>query len=82
MECGFMWDIKSVRIQKTNMDAEQILIEKITHELHMNFLREFSKVVKVNLEEEIELAEKKFNTKLERTINGMTNKTVHEKNNI
>jgi len=82
MECGFMWDIKSVRIQKTNMDAEQILIEKITHELHMGFLREFSKVVKVNLEEEIELAEKKFNTKLERTINGMTNKTVHERNNI
>lgn len=82
MECGFMWDIKSVRIQKTNMDVEQILKEMITHELHMDFLREFSKVVKVNLEEEIELVERKFNTKIDRTINGMTNKTVHERNNI
>ena len=82
MEFGFMWDIKSVRIQKTNMNAENIIAESITHQIDMDLLREIQKICKVNLEEEIELAERNFNTKLDRTINGMTNKTVHERNNI
>ena len=64
------------------MDVEQILREKITHELDMDLLREISKVAKVNLEKEIELAERKFNCKLDRTINGMTNKTIHETNSL
>ena len=61
------------------MDAEKILVERITHELDMDLLREISKVAKVNLDKEIELAEKKFNNKLDRAVNGMTNKTVHVK---
>ena len=64
------------------MDTEQILIDRITHELDMDLLRELSKVAKVNLEKEIELAERKFNGKLDRTINGMTNKTIHETNSL
>jgi hypothetical protein len=44
----------------------------------MDLLREISKVVKVNLEKEIELAERKFNGKLDRVINGITNKSAHE----
>jgi hypothetical protein len=64
------------------MDPEQILRERITHELDMDLLREISKVAKVNLEKEIELAERKFNGKLDRTINGMTNKTIHETNSL
>jgi len=35
------------------MDPEQILRERITHELDMDLLREISKVAKVNLEKEI-----------------------------
>ena len=64
------------------MDLEQILRERITHELDMDLLREISKVAKVNLEKEIELAERKFNGKMDRTINGMTNKTIHETNSL
>ena len=64
------------------MDIEHILRERITHELDMDLLREISKVAKVNLEKEIELAERKFNGKLDRTINGMTNKTIHETNSL
>ena len=64
------------------MDPEQILGERITHELDMDLLREISKVAKVNLEKEIELAEKKFKNKMDRTINGMTNKTIHETNSL
>jgi hypothetical protein len=60
------------------MDPEKILIERITHELDMDLLRELSKVAKVNLEKEIELAERKFNGKLDRVINGITNKSAHE----
>jgi hypothetical protein len=64
------------------MGPEQILRERITHELDMDLLREISKVAKVNLEKEIELAERKFNGKMDRTINGMTNKTIHETNSL
>ena len=82
MECGFMWDIKSVRIQKTNMDVVNLMTERITHEIDMDILRQLGEASGVDLSTEIELAERKFNTKLDRTINGMTNKTVHERNNI
>ena len=42
------------------MDPEKIIAETITHEIDMDLLREISKVAKVNLEKEIELAEKKI----------------------
>ena len=64
------------------MDTEQILIDRITHELDMDLLRELSKVAKVNLEKEIELAERKFNDKLDRVINNITNKIAHETNDL
>jgi hypothetical protein len=60
------------------MDPEKILIERITHELDMDLLRELSKVVNVTLEKEIELAERKFNGKLDRVLNNITNKSAHE----
>jgi len=59
------------------MDATQLLSERISHEIDMDLLRELQKSFGVDLEKEIELAEKKFNNKVERVINGMTNKTVH-----
>ena len=62
------------------MDPEKILRERITHELDMDLLREISKVAKVNLDKEIELAEKKFNNKLDRAVNGMTNDNIHKIN--
>jgi hypothetical protein len=62
------------------MDPEKILVERITHELDMDLLREISKVAKVDLSKEIELAERKFNVKLERVINGLTNKIIHSDN--
>ena len=64
------------------MDSEQILRERITHELDMDLLREISKVAKVNLEKEIELAERKFHGKLDRVVNNITNKRAHETNSL
>ena len=64
------------------MDIEHILRERITHELDMDLLREISKVAKVNLEKEIELAERKFNGKLDRVLNNITNKRAHETNSL
>ena len=43
----------------------------------MELLREIGEKVAVDLTKEIELAEKKFNNKLDRAINGMTNESVH-----
>jgi|LauGreDrversion4_2_1035121.scaffolds.fasta_scaffold823721_2 hypothetical protein len=60
------------------MDPEKILMERITHELDMDLLREISKLAEVNLNKEIESAERKFNVKLERTINDMTNDNIHK----
>jgi hypothetical protein len=60
------------------MDPEKILMERITHELDMDLLREISKLAEVNLNKEIESAERKFNVKLERTINNMTNDNIHK----
>ena len=64
------------------MDIEQILRERITHELDMDLLREISKVAKVNLEKEIELAERKFNNKLDRSVNNITNKSAHDTDSL
>ena len=64
------------------MDPEQILRERITHELDMDLLREISKVANVNLEKEIELAERKFHGKLDRVVNNITNKRAHETNSL
>jgi len=59
------------------MNAEQLLMDRIQHEIDMEVLREIGEKVGVDLTKEIELAEKKFNNKLERVINDMTNKSVH-----
>ena len=64
------------------MDATQILADRIQHEIDMDILREISEQVRVDLTKEIELAEKKFNNKLERCINDITNKSAHETNNL
>jgi hypothetical protein len=64
------------------MDPEQILRERITHELDMDLLREISKVAKVNLEKEIELAERKFNGKLDRVLNNITNNRAHDTDSL
>lgn len=64
------------------MDPEKILMERITHELDMDLLRELQKAVNVNLEKEIEFAERKFNDKMDRVINNIDNKNAHETGNI
>ena len=64
------------------MEIEHILRERITHELDMDLLREISKVAKVNLEKEIELAERKFNGKLDRVLNNITNNRAHDTDSL
>jgi len=64
------------------MDAAQLLSERISHEIDMDLLRELQERVKVDLEKEIELAEKRFNNKMDRVINGITNKSAHGTNNL
>jgi hypothetical protein len=64
------------------MDATQILIDKIQHEIDMELLREIQEEIRVDLTKEIELAEQKFNTKMDRVINGITNKSAHETNSL
>jgi len=59
------------------MDATQLLMDRIQHEIDMNILRQIGEKVAADLTKEIELAEKKFNNKLDRAVNGMTNKSVH-----
>jgi len=59
------------------MDATQLLMDRIQHEIDMDILREIGEKVGADLTKEIELAEKKFNNKLDRAVNGMTNKSVH-----
>jgi hypothetical protein len=59
------------------MDATQILADRIQHEIDMDILREIGEKVGADLTKEIELAEKKFNNKLDRVVNGMTNKSIH-----
>lgn len=64
------------------MDPEQILRERITHELDMDLLRELQKACNVDLTKEIELAERKFNGKLDRVINNINNTNAHGTENI
>jgi hypothetical protein len=59
------------------MDATQLLMDRIQHEIDMDILRQIREKVAADLTKEIELAEKKFNNKLDRAVNGMTNKSVH-----
>ena len=64
------------------MDPVKILEERISHEIDMDLLREIQKVTKVDLSKEIEIAEKKFNDKLDRVLNNLSNGNVHERNNL
>lgn len=64
------------------IDATEVLRQRLTHELDMDLLRELQKFSKVNLEKEIELAEKKFNGKMDRVLNNITNKSAHETNDL
>jgi hypothetical protein len=64
------------------IDPTEILTQRLTHELDMDLLRELQKISKVNLEKEIELAEKKFNGKMDRVLNNITNKSAHETNDL
>jgi len=63
------------------MDAVKILEERIQHEIDMELLREIQEQVSVDLTKEIELAEKKFNDKMDRCIEGITNENAHGTNN-
>ena len=60
------------------MNAEELLTERIKHEIDMDILRELSEQVRVDLTKEIALAEKKFENKVDRVIHGITNKSAHE----
>ena len=64
------------------MDPEKILQERITHELDMDLLRELQKAFNVDLEKEIEFAERKFNGKLDRVLNNITNKSAPDTGTI
>ncbi len=59
------------------MDATQLLSERISHEIDMDILRQLGEEAGVDLSKEIELSEKRFDNKMDRALNGMTNKTVH-----
>jgi hypothetical protein len=59
------------------MTAEELLTERITHEIDMDILRQLGEEAGVDLSLEIELAEKRFNNKVDRVLNDMTNQTVH-----
>ena len=64
------------------MDPEKILQERITHELDMDLLRQLQKAFNVDLEKEIEFAERKFNDKMDRVLNNIINKSAHDTGNI
>ena len=59
------------------MDATQLLSERISHEIDMDILRQLGEEAGVDLSKEIELSEKRFDNKMDRAVNGMTNKSVH-----
>jgi len=59
------------------MDATQILADRIQHEIDMEILRQLGEEAGVDLSKEILLAEKRFENKVDRTVNGMTNKIIH-----
>ena len=60
------------------MNAEELLTERITHEIDMDILRQLGEEAGVDLSKEIALAEKKFENKVDRVIHGITNKSAHE----
>ena len=60
------------------MNAEELLTERITHEIDMDILRQLGEESGVDLTKEISLAEKKFENKVDRVIHGITNKSAHE----
>jgi hypothetical protein len=62
------------------MNAEDLLTERIRHEIDMEVLKEIGEKVGADLTKEIELAEQKFNNKIERVINDMTNDNIHKIN--
>jgi hypothetical protein len=62
------------------MNAEDLLTERIRHEIDMELLKELGDAAGVDLTKEIELAEQKFNNKIERVINDMTNDNIHKIN--
>ena len=64
------------------MDATQLLSERISHEIDMDILRQLGEEAGVDLSKEIELAEQKFNNKVDRVINCITNRNAHETNNL
>ena len=64
------------------MNAEELLAERIQHEIDMDILKQIGDIAGVDLSKEIELAEKKFNNKVERVIHDITNKSAHETNNL
>ena len=64
------------------MDPVKILEERISHEIDMEILKKIGEESGVDLSEEIEIAEKKFNNHVHRKISGMTNKNIHERDNI
>ena len=64
------------------MDAAQLLSERISHEIDLDILRQLGEKAGVDLTKEIDLAEKRFNNKVDRVINGMTNKTVHDTDSL
>ncbi len=59
------------------MDAAQLLSERISHEIDMDILRQLGEESGVDFTKEIELAEKKFNNKVDRVMNGITNENSH-----
>jgi hypothetical protein len=64
------------------MNAEELLTERITHEIDMDILRQLGEEAGVDLTKEIALAEKKFENKVDRVIHGITNKSAHETNGL
>ena len=64
------------------MDAAQLLSERISHEIDMDILRQLGEKAGVDLTKEIDLAEKRFNNKVDRVINGMTNNRAHDTDSL
>jgi hypothetical protein len=64
------------------MDAAQLLSERISHEIDMDILRQLGEESGVDFTKEIELTEQKFNNKVDRVINGITNENAHETNSL
>ena len=64
------------------MDVVNLMTERITHEIDMDILRQLGEEAGVDLSKEIKLAEKKFNTKLDRLVNNITNNSAHDTDSL